>query len=45
MNKQRQRGRDEIAFIRYTKLLDLWQDADPALPEVADARESVAGLR
>ena len=34
----------ERAITNYRKFLDLWQAADPALPDVADARQRLAGL-
>jgi hypothetical protein len=31
--------------LRYEKFLSLWNDADPGIAEVEDARERLAGLK
>jgi len=33
------------AIEHYEKLLHLWKDADPGLPEVEDAKQRLAGLK
>ena len=40
-----QKGWKGKAIEHYEKFLDLWKDADSGLPEVADARERLAGLK
>jgi serine/threonine protein kinase/tetratricopeptide (TPR) repeat protein len=40
-----QKGWAGKAEEHYKRFLDLWKEADPALPEVADARERVAELK
>jgi serine/threonine protein kinase/tetratricopeptide (TPR) repeat protein len=40
-----QQGNTAKAIENYEKFLTLWKDADSGLPEVADARERLAGLK
>jgi tetratricopeptide (TPR) repeat protein len=40
-----QQGDTTKAIEHYEKFLDLWNDADSGLPEVADARERLSALK
>jgi hypothetical protein len=40
-----QKGERAKAATNYRKLLDLWRDADPGIPELEDARKRLAGLK
>jgi serine/threonine protein kinase/tetratricopeptide (TPR) repeat protein len=44
-NIYEQQGNTAKAIEHYEKFLDLWNDADPGIAEVNDARERVAGLK
>ena len=40
-----QLGRNEEAIKQYKEFLDIWQDADPGIPEVEDAEQRLKDLR
>jgi len=40
-----QKGLRDKAIEHYETFLDLWKDADPGLPEIEEARQSLAGLK
>jgi len=40
-----QKNQKAKAAERYCKFLGLWKDADPGLPEVADAKKRLAALK
>ncbi len=43
--KGRQEQRKGKAIEHYEKLLELWKDAEPGIPELEDARKMGAGLK
>lgn len=40
-----QKGAEFLIIENYKKILELWKDADPSIPEVADAKKRLASLQ
>jgi tetratricopeptide (TPR) repeat protein len=38
------RGLKELAAVEYRKLLEIWKDADPGIPELADAKKRLGAI-